>query len=90
MESKGNNEHEVKVVEGRGLSSVSARDRCQSHPTDNKGAAVRRLTAPSLRCRSGRSPSSAAERQRYALEMDGGFKKRLMAVDERLRKKSWK
>jgi len=30
----------------------------------NKGAAVRRLTASSLRCRSGRSPSSAAERQR--------------------------
>jgi len=34
----------------------------------NKGAAVRRLTARSLRYRSGRSPSSAAERQRYPLK----------------------
>ena len=33
----------------------------------NKGAAVRRLTASSLRCRSGRSLSSAAERRRYVL-----------------------
>jgi hypothetical protein len=32
----------------------------------NKGAAVRRLTTPALRYRSGWSPSSVAERQRYA------------------------
>jgi len=68
MESKGNNEREFKVVEGRGLPNVSAGDHCQSHPTDNKGAAVRRLTAPALRFRSGWSPSSAAERRRYVLK----------------------
>lgn len=64
MESKGHYGHEFKVSEGRGLLTVIALDTYRSHPADNKGVAVGRLTARSLRFRSARSLSSAAERQR--------------------------